>query len=80
VGTATLDLITVALAGHLHRADVPLLDVRQRAPGLRSPSFIEDRLADPDLTPATIASGYAVFLCYLYKLFRGRGEVVSTSA
>jgi AraC-like DNA-binding protein len=77
VGTATLDLITVALAGRLDRGgDLPS-DVRQRALLLRMHAFIEDQLADPDLTPATIADAHHVSIRYLYKLFEGEQASVA---
>jgi AraC-like DNA-binding protein len=69
VGAATLDLITVALAGRLDRGDVLAPDVRQRALILRMRAFIEHQLANPDLSPATIATAHHVSLRYLYKLF-----------
>jgi AraC-like DNA-binding protein len=77
VSTATLDLITVGLAGRLDRGgDLPS-DVRQRALILRMHAFIEDQLADPDLTPTTIADAHHVSVRYLYKLFEGEQASVA---
>jgi AraC-like DNA-binding protein len=77
VSTATLDLITVALAGRVDRGgDLPSA-VRQRALVLRMRTFIEDQLADPDLTPATIADAHHVSIRYLYKLFEGEQASVA---
>jgi AraC-like DNA-binding protein len=71
IGTATLDLLTVALAGRLDRgAELPP-DVPQHALILRICAFIEDQLADPDLKPETVARAHHVSLRYLYKLFEG---------
>jgi AraC-binding-like domain len=69
VGTATLDLLTVALAGRIDRAGALPSDISQRALILRMRAFIEDQLADPELTPAMVARAHHVSLRYVYKLF-----------
>jgi AraC-like DNA-binding protein len=69
VGTAVLDLITAALAARLDRAQEVPPDSRQRALLLRVLAFIEERLGDPELSPATIAAAHHISLRYLYKLF-----------
>jgi AraC-like DNA-binding protein len=69
VGTAALDLLTVALAGCLDRHDEVPPNTSRRALVLRVHAFIEDRLGDPRLTPATIARAHHVSLRSLYKLF-----------
>jgi AraC-like DNA-binding protein len=74
VATATLDLLTVALAGRLDR--VPP-DGSQRALLLRVRAFIEARLADPRLAPATVARAHHVSLRSLYKLFEGEPASVA---
>jgi hypothetical protein len=71
VGTATLDLLTVALAGRLDRHGEVPADISQRALLLRVRAFIEGRLTDPELTPATVARAHHVSLRSLYKLFEG---------
>jgi AraC-like DNA-binding protein len=78
VGTATLDLLTVALAGHLDRHDEVPGDISQRALLLRVRAFIESRLADPELTPGTVASAHHVSLRSLYKLFEGEPTSVAS--
>jgi AraC-like DNA-binding protein/hemin uptake protein HemP len=78
VGTAVLDLMTVALAGRLDRGDALPPDIPQRALILRMRAFIEDRLADPDLTPVTVARAHHVSLRYLYKLFEGEQASVAS--
>jgi AraC-like DNA-binding protein len=40
-------------------------------------AFIEQRLADPALSPATIAGAHHVSVRYLYKLFEGRHRGVA---
>jgi AraC-like DNA-binding protein len=69
MGTATLDLLTVALAGRLDCEGALPSDLSQRALILRMRAFIEDRLADPDLTPAMVAHAHHVSLRYMYRLF-----------
>jgi AraC-like DNA-binding protein len=69
VGTATLDLLTVALAGRIGRAGAPPSDISQRALILRMRAFIEDQLADPELAPTMVARAHHVSLRYVYKLF-----------
>jgi AraC-like DNA-binding protein len=77
VGTATLDLLTVALAGRLDRHGEVPADVSQRALLLRARAFIEGRLADPELTPAAVARAHHVSLRSLYKLFEGERRSVA---
>jgi AraC-like DNA-binding protein len=77
VGTATLDLLTVALAGHLDRHGEVPADVSRRALLARARAFIEGHLADPELTPATVARAHHVSLRALYKLFEGERASVA---
>jgi AraC-like DNA-binding protein len=77
VGAAALDLLTVALAGRLDRSGEVPPDTSQRALVLRVRAFIEGRLADPDLTPATVARAHHVSLRSLYKLFEGEPTSVA---
>jgi AraC-like DNA-binding protein len=69
LGTAVLDLLTVALAARLDRGREVPPDIRQRALLQRVHAFVEARLGDPGLSPATIAAAHHVSLRYLYKLF-----------
>jgi AraC-like DNA-binding protein len=69
LGTALLDLITVALAsvGDAEHELPP--ETPQRALLLRMLAFIEDRLGDPELTPRAIADAHHVSIRYLHRLF-----------
>jgi AraC-like DNA-binding protein len=69
VGAATLDLLTVALAGRLDRPEQVPADSSRRALLLQVHAFIEGGLADPGLTPAAVARAHHVSLRSLYKLF-----------
>jgi AraC-like DNA-binding protein len=77
VGTAALDLLTVALAGRLDRHGELPPDISQRALLLRVRAFIDGRLADPELTPGTVARAHHVSLRSLYKLFEGERASVA---
>jgi AraC-like DNA-binding protein len=77
VGTAALDLLTVALAGRLDRHGEVPDDVPRRALLLHVHAFVEDQLADPELTPGTVARSHHVSLRSLYKLFEGERTSVA---
>ncbi|HEY7429851.1 MAG TPA: helix-turn-helix domain-containing protein [Streptosporangiaceae bacterium] len=69
LGTAVVDLLSALLAARLGRASALPDDARRRALLLRIHAFIERRLPDPGLTPASIAAAHHISLRYLYKLF-----------
>jgi AraC-like DNA-binding protein len=77
LGTAVLDLLTVGLAGRLDRGEHVPADARQRALLLRIHAFIEQRLADPELSPGTIAAAHFISKRYLYKLFEAEQTSVA---
>jgi AraC-like DNA-binding protein len=77
LGSALLDLFTVALAGRLDRRERVPADTRQRALLWRVHAYIERRLADRDLSPEVIAAAHHVSVRYLYKLFEAEGESVA---
>ena len=69
LGTAVTDLLLAALATRLDRGSAVPHDSRQRALLMRIHAFIEQRLPDPGLSPATIAAAHHISARYLYKLF-----------
>jgi AraC-like DNA-binding protein len=69
LGTTMVDLLTAALAARLDGEDEVPSDTRQQALRRRVHAFIEQRLADPDLSPGTVAAAHHVSMRYLYKLF-----------
>ena len=77
LGTATLDLLTVALAGRLDRADAAPAETRQLALLMSVRAFIEERLGDADLSPGTIAAAHHVSVRYLHKLFEAHQTTVA---
>lgn len=76
LGTAVLDLLAVAFAERLGRDETVPFDTRQRALLHRIHAFVEDHLADPDLSPRSIAAAHHVSVRYLYKLFETQETTV----
>ena len=76
VGTATIDLVTSALAARMDREQQVPPPVRQRALLLQVTAFMEQHLGDPDLSPAAIAAAQHISVRYLHKLFRPEGVTV----
>ncbi|HEY7483366.1 MAG TPA: helix-turn-helix domain-containing protein [Streptosporangiaceae bacterium] len=77
LGTTVLDLLTVALANRLDRGSAVPRDSGQRALLTRIHAFIEQRLGDPELSPATIAAAHHISVRYLYKLFESQQTTVA---
>lgn len=77
LGTAVLDLLTVALAGRLdHRSAAPP-EAHQRTLRLRISGYIDARLADPGLNPATVAAAHHISVRFLHKLFEAEEQSVA---
>ena len=77
LGTAVLDLLTVALAARLDRGSAVPPDTRQRALLHRIHAYIEVRLGDPALTPGQIAAAHHISIRYLHKLFETEQTTVA---
>jgi AraC-like DNA-binding protein len=77
LGTSMVDLFAAALAARLDGADRLPADTRQETLRRRVHAFIEQRLADPALSPATVAAAHHVSVRYLYKFFEGRHRGVA---
>jgi AraC-like DNA-binding protein len=77
LGSAVVDLLTVALAARLDRSTAVSRDSLRRALLTRIHAFIEERLADPRLSPAMIAAAHHISLRYLYKLFESEQTTVA---
>lgn len=76
LGTAVVDLVTVALAERLDRGAAVPPDSTQRVLLLRIQAYITARLGDPSLSPTTIAAAHHISSRYLHRLF----ELTGTSA
>jgi AraC-like DNA-binding protein len=72
-----LDLFGTVLADRLDCAP-PDPDAAHRAQMLRITSFIEEHLAEADLSPAQIAAAHHVSLRQLHKLFHASGTTVAS--
>jgi AraC-like DNA-binding protein len=72
-----LDLLIVALAERLDRRAAIAPDTRRRALLASVQSFIDRRLADPELSPSKIAAANHISLRYLHKLFETQETTVA---
>jgi AraC-like DNA-binding protein len=77
LGTAILDLFTVALASRLDQAEKVPPETRQRALLKRIHAFIETRLGDPELSPRSIAAAQFISVRYLHRLFETQQTTVA---
>jgi AraC-like DNA-binding protein len=77
VGSAVLELIAGVLAATMDRPVAPQPDTGHHALLLRIRAFIQERLGDPELDPATVAAAHHISLRQLYKLFEAEGETVA---
>lgn len=77
IAASVLDLISATLATRLNRVHLVSPDSRQRALVLRIRAFIEDNLANPELSPATIAARHHISVRQLHKLFENEETTVA---
>jgi AraC-like DNA-binding protein len=76
-GTAVLDLLSVALTDRLDDEVALPADNRRRVLRHRVYAYIEERLADPTLSPSTIAAAHHISVRYLHKLFEMEENTVA---
>jgi AraC-like DNA-binding protein len=77
VGTALLDLVHVGVASRLGRPEAVAPDGHRRALHSRCLAFIEEHLADPDLSPAAVAAAHHISLRQLHRLFEDSADGVA---
>ncbi|MFH9862075.1 helix-turn-helix domain-containing protein [Streptomyces sp. NPDC017202] len=78
LATVVTDLVAAAFA-HALDADPSLPpESRHRTLALRVKAFVRRHLADPGLTPATIAAAHHISRSHLYRLFRAEGLTVAS--
>jgi AraC-like DNA-binding protein len=77
LGTTGVDLLTVALADRLDQLNGTSSEARQRTLLPRIYAFIEEEMADPALSPSTIAAAHHISVRYLYRLFQEQGRSVA---
>jgi AraC-like DNA-binding protein len=77
LGTIVVDLLSVALAARLDTTPDLTYDGRRRVLLARIHAYVEERLGDGDLTPATIAAAHHISVRYLHKLFEQEQTTVA---
>lgn len=77
LAAALMDLLIVALAERLGRAARLAPSTQRRALLASVRGFIDQRLADPELSPGAIAAAHHISLRYLHKLFEAQPTTVS---
>jgi AraC-like DNA-binding protein len=76
LAAALMDLLIVMVAGRVDRAATVAPATRRRALLATLHAFIDSHLADPELSPSTIAAAHHISLRYLHRLFEGQGTTV----
>lgn len=77
LATITLDLLTSLCAHHLDAERTVPPEAHRQTLLLNIRSFIEEHLADPDLTPATVAAACRISTRHLHRLFQDEGLTVA---
>jgi AraC-like DNA-binding protein len=77
ISTVVVDLLATAFAGCLDLPEIGTPEQRREMLRHRVYGYIEERLGDPRLSPATIAAAHHVSLRYLYKMFEADGATVA---
>jgi AraC-like DNA-binding protein len=77
ISTIIADVLVTALAGCIDRPDVVTPEQQRQMLRHQVYGFVEERLGDRGLTPATIAAGNHISLRYLYKIFEADGTTVA---
>jgi AraC-like DNA-binding protein len=77
IGSAVLDLVTDSLTARLGHPRTPPAGSGNAALLLRVRTYIEERLGDPALSPATIAAAHHISVRALYNLFATDGTAVA---
>ncbi|MFI8293974.1 helix-turn-helix domain-containing protein [Streptomyces sp. NPDC085614] len=75
--TVLLDLLAGTAAQRLDARAAPEPESRRRALFLRIQDFVHRHLADPGLTPRTIAAAHHISVRYLHRLCQEQGVTVS---
>ncbi|MEU9667460.1 helix-turn-helix domain-containing protein [Streptomyces bobili] len=78
LATVVADLVSAAFA-HALDADLSLPpESHDRTLVLRVKAFVRHHLADPELTPATVAAAHHISRSHLYRLFQAEGLTVAS--
>ena len=77
LGTVVLDVLSTAFAARLHLSSRVPPGSRRGALLTRIYGFIDGRLGDPALTPASVAAAQHISVRYLHRLFEGEEHSVA---
>lgn len=77
VGTALVDLLSATLAVTNGRPDHEVTDGARRSLVQCILAYIEDHLADPELSPSKVAEAHHISVRYLHKLFVSQDRTVA---
>ncbi|HEY5833285.1 helix-turn-helix domain-containing protein [Streptomyces sp.] len=77
LGTVVIDLLTALVSHHLDDLRPLPPGPRQSALLLTIETFIERHLADPSLTPGSVAAAHHISVRYLHRLFEHRETTVA---
>lgn len=79
IGTAFLDLLSLAVATRLDRVRAVPANSRQGAMRLRIQAFIEQHLGDPGLSPGMIAAAHHISIRALHKMYEAEEQTIAAS-
>ncbi|MFB4264457.1 helix-turn-helix domain-containing protein [Nonomuraea sp. GTA35] len=77
LSTVVTDLLSAAVAERLDQARSLPADARQRTLLMEVHAFIEQRLGEIDLDPATVAAAHHISVRYLHRLFESENTTVA---
>ncbi|MGP3979036.1 helix-turn-helix domain-containing protein [Streptomyces sp. 8N114] len=78
LASVLLDLVSALFAHQPPAKDLPTPETRRRTLVLRIRAFILQHLADPDLTPRSIAAAHHISTSYLHRLFQQEDDTVAS--
>ncbi|MER6162494.1 helix-turn-helix domain-containing protein [Streptomyces sp. NPDC001868] len=73
----TLDLLSTMLAQAARTSDLLPIETQHTVLRTRINAFIQQHLANPDLTPAAIAAGHQISVRYLHRLYQGQATTIT---
>jgi AraC-like DNA-binding protein len=79
IGTAFVDLLSLAVATKLDRVLTVPAEARQNAMTIGIRAFIERHLGDPELSPAMVAAAHHISLRALHKLYEAENLPIAAS-
>jgi AraC-like DNA-binding protein len=77
LGAIVLDLVTALLAHELNAEGALDPHTHRHVLRMRIDAYIQQHLADPDLSPTTIAAAHHISTSYLHKLFRNQALTIT---